>query len=178
MGREEFIALRRPGAAGPATAGDEARVAAGVEARDEVRGKAADEAALAEALQTAMASWCARQREAMEAMTALMHALVLSQDPVRTAETWIDWRKDALRRLIEDARDQMAVAAALARCFGDTRLFPEDASSGDEALAPAAATPARRAPDGLRPDDPAGHETAASDTRARRTNPFRSKTGP
>ena len=101
-----------------------------------------------------------------------MHALLLSQDPVRTAEAWIDWRKGALRRLTEDAREQMAVAAALVQCFGDTRLFPEGGFLGGDALAPAGATPcaprARRLP--------AGRAGPRRDPCARRSTPFRSTT--
>ena len=75
----------------------------------------------------AAARWHRRQRETMEALTALQHALMLSPDPARTAEVWMDWQRDALQRLVEDARDQRDISLALARCCGDGRLLePRD----------------------------------------------------
>lgn len=69
------------------------------------------------------ARWHERQREAMQALSALLHALMLSRDPVRTAEVWMDWHEGALERLIAEARDQRDLSLALARCCGDGRLL-------------------------------------------------------
>ena len=82
--------------------------------------------------EAAMASWCQRHREAMAAMSALMHAVRLSRDPVRTAEVWMDWYNGALQRLIDDTRDQTEVALALARCCGDGRLLEPDHPSAED----------------------------------------------
>ena len=83
-------------------------------------------------VQAATARWYARQRETMEALTALLHALMLSRDPVRTAEAWMDWQSRAMARLIEDARDQRDVSLALARCCGDGRLLEPAAATDME----------------------------------------------
>ena len=71
----------------------------------------------------ATARWYERQHETMAALSALMHALLMSRDPVRTAEVWMDWQDGALERLISDARDQRDISLALARCCGDGRLL-------------------------------------------------------
>lgn len=64
-----------------------------------------------------------RQRQTMEALSALLHVLLVSRDPVRTAEVWTDWHGGALERLTAEARDQRDLSLALARCLGDERAL-------------------------------------------------------
>ena len=108
----------------PALPATEAELTAAV--GDEAHGE------LVATVQVATARWYERQREMMEALAALMHALILSRDPVSTAEAWMDWQSRALRRVIEDARDQRDVSLALARCCGDGRLLEPAAASMEE----------------------------------------------
>ncbi len=110
---------------GPAPATPGARASANATDRHETR------ELLVAKVQAITARWHQRQRETMEALTALQHALILSRDPVRTAEVWIDWYRDALQRLAEEAQDQRDISLALARTCGDGRLLaPGD--SGDD----------------------------------------------
>lgn len=98
----------------------------GCVAPDAARPAAADERIRRELVATVEAAtvrWCARQRETLGSLSALLHALQVSRDPVRTAEAWMDWQARALGRLAEDARDQRDISLALARCCGDGRLL-------------------------------------------------------
>ena len=110
-----------------------------------IPGPAADDETRADLMaevQEVAARWHRRQRETMEGLAALQHALMLSRDPVRTAEVWMDWQASALRRLVEDARDQRDISLALARCCGDGRLL-EPRDPGAEAVREDSETAAR-----------------------------------
>lgn len=95
-------------------------------------------------VQETAARWHKRQREAMQALSALLHALMLSRDPVRTAEVWMDWHDGALERLIAEARDQRELSLALARCCGDGRLL--EPHGGESASLPGGVLQAHASP--------------------------------
>jgi hypothetical protein len=79
---------------------------------------------LIDEMRQAAERWCTRRHEGVEAAFDLSVASMNYPGPVRAAETWMRFCRGAVRRMSEDAADQLQLSVAVARSCGDGLLMP------------------------------------------------------
>ena len=59
--------------------------------------------------------WCTRRRETAAALATLGQDALQAKSPQDFLKVWVQWSKGAVNRLLDDARDNVAAQAAVAR---------------------------------------------------------------
>ena len=100
---------------------------------------AAKQDAVLECCQDAFEHWFARRHQSTHAMADLARAALFAENPHDVIAAWTHWSKTALERLSADAKDQVAVSAAIARAYMPAPLADAavPAAKGADATIPA-----------------------------------------